>query len=501
MISAGASASAGGLCKGFFGPLDVRKEGVEGDGQLDGPDVAALGWGRLEQSGTGASSDDGSATELEPSGIAAPLGLGTIKSRLVSLFVVFRARRYNTVSIRSLLAVGFVAVALLTQGCSTPPRKDAVPAALTSQAEIPGLPGVRYRLTEVEAMAREGAEAVEREKRFLAAQGHTGPLPPAVFLAVSGGGDAGAFGAGLLNGWTKAGTRPQFKLVTGVSTGALIAPFAFLGPKYDDRLKDFYTNVGPQDIVEERSLWAAITNDALADNRPLWNRVATEVDRALLDEIAAEYAKGRLLLIGTTDLDARQGVIWNMTKIASSKDPRALDLFRAVMVTSAAIPGAFPPTMVDVEVDGKAYQEMHVDGGAVAQVFLYPPSLSVSMPKGKAPVVRKRVAYIIRNSRLDPEWAQVERQALSISGRAITSLIANQGVGDLYRIYSTTQRDKVDFNLAYIPKEFDAPHPHEFDTEYMRKLYDFAYRRSAGGYPWAKLPPGLAAGDLAVTRP
>jgi predicted acylesterase/phospholipase RssA len=392
----------------------------------------------------------------------------------------------------NLLLVGCcVSVALLAQGCSAPSRKEAVPAALTGQAEVPGLPGVRYRLTDIETMAQEGAAALEREKRYLASTGHKGPLPPANYLAVSGGGDAGAFGAGLLNGWTKAGNRPQFKLVTGISTGALIAPFAFLGPKYDDRLKDFYTNIGPADIVEHRSLWAAITNDALADNRPLWNRVAKEVDRALLDEIAAEYDKGRLLLIATGDLDARQAVIWNMTKIASSRDPRALELFRTVMVTSAAIPGAFPPTMIDVEAGGRAYQEMHVDGGAMAQVFLYPPSLSASMPKGSAPAERKRVAYIIRNSRLDPEWAQVERQTLSIMGRAVTSLITMQGVGDLYRIYATTQRDKVDFNLAFIPKTFDAPHPHEFDTEYMRKLYAFAYGLAVNGYPWQKTPPGL----------
>jgi hypothetical protein len=121
-------------------------------------------------------------------------------------------------------------LALLVQGCSGPVRKDAVPESLTSQAQVPGLPGVRYRLTEIEAMAQEGADSVERERRYLASTGHKGPLPPATYLAVSGGGDAGAFGAGLLNGWTAAGNRPQFKLVTGISTGALIAPFAFLGP-------------------------------------------------------------------------------------------------------------------------------------------------------------------------------------------------------------------------------------------------------------------------------
>ncbi len=398
-------------------------------------------------------------------------------------------------STRFFIAFGAV-LALLVQGCSGPVRKPAVPPDLTQTAEIPGLPGVRYRLSEVEAMAQEGLDSVQRERAYLASKGHRGPLPPATYLAVSGGGDAGAFGAGLLNGWTAAGGRPEFKLVTGVSTGALIAPFAFLGPTYDARLKDFYTKTGPRDIVEPRSLVAAFTGDAIADNRPLWNRVAKEVDRALLDEVAAEYQKGRLLLIGTTDLDARQGVIWNMTRIASSKDPRALELFRAIMVTSAAIPGAFPPTMIDVEVGGKAHQEMHVDGGAVAQVFLYPPTIRTADVSRKAPPIeRERRAFIIRNSRLDPDWADVERRTLSISGRAISSLINSQGIGDLYRIYATTQRDKVDFNLAYIPKEFDAPHPEEFDTEYMRQLFAFAYDRAARGYPWAKLPPGLDADE------
>ena len=404
--------------------------------------------------------------------------------------------------IRLVFAVSLFAVALLAQGCSAPVRKQAVPEALVGQAEVPGLPGVRYRVTDIEALTEEGRASVVRERAYLASQGHKGPLPEAVYLAVSGGGDAGAFGAGLLNGWTAAGDRPQFKLVTGISTGALIAPFAFLGPKYDARLKSFYTELGPEDIVAPRSLLAAVTDDALADNRPLWDRVGEEVDRALLDEIAAEYEKGRLLLVATTDLDSRQAIIWNMTKIASSRDPRALDLFRAVMVSSAAIPGAFPPTMIDVEAGGKPYQEMHVDGGAMAQVFLYPPSINVAKAGSKPGLAeRKRRAYIIRNSRLDADWAEVERKTMSISARAISSLINTQGVGDLYRIYTTTQRDGVDFNLAYIPKTFNAPHPHEFDTEYMRKLFAFAYDRAAKGYEWDKTPPGLAAGEGGSPRP
>ncbi|MDZ7621137.1 MAG: hypothetical protein U5O69_01365 [Candidatus Competibacteraceae bacterium] len=139
-------------------------------------------------------------------------------------------------------------------------------------------------------------------------------------------------------------------------------------------------------------------------------------------------------------------------------------------MTSAAIPGAFPPSMIDVEINGQLYQEMHVDGGASAQVFVYPPSLNLKEMERKTGNQRERRVYVIRNSRLDPDWTQVERSTMTIAGRAISSLIHTQGIGDLYRIYLTTQRDGVDFNLAYIPASFNAPHKEEFDTEFMRQL-------------------------------
>ena len=389
--------------------------------------------------------------------------------------------------------IGLV-VLWLAAGCATPTRQPAVPEKLQNQAQIPGLEKIRYRIgnpDDLAEMAREGLESVQREQAFLAASGHQGPLPPAVFLAISGGGDNGAFGAGLLNGWTAAGDRPTFKLVTGVSTGALTAPFVFAGPAYDAALKEVYTTISAKDIAEPRSLLSALTGDAMADNAPLSKLVAKYVDQALLDTIAAEYAKGRLLLVGTTDLDARRGIIWNLSKIAASRDPKALELFRTLLVTSAAIPGAFPPTMIDVEVSGQPYQEMHVDGGATAQVFVYPPSLDIKAMERKTGNQRERRVYVIRNSRLDPEWAQVERSTMTIAGRAISSLIHTQGIGDLFRIYLTTQRDGVDFNLAYIPDSFNAPRKEDFDTEFMRQLYAVGYDMAAKGYPWQKAPPGF----------
>ena len=385
-----------------------------------------------------------------------------------------------------------VAMMLLAQGCAGPVRQAAVPPAMTAQAVIPGLEEVRYRIgIDNEAIERETLASLRRELDYRAASGQRRPLPPVAFLAISGGGDNGAFGTGLLNGWTAAGDRPEFRLVTGISTGALIAPFAFLGSAYDDRLKRLYTNVTPADIVTPRSLLAALTNDALADNAPLWRLLEKEVDQALLDAIAREYEKGRLLLVGTVDLDARQGVLWNLTRIAASPDPQALHLFRAIMIASAAIPGAFPPVLIDVEAQGQAYQEMHVDGGTMSQVFVYPPKLNLKELSRQHGISRERRVYVIRNARLDPEWAEVERRTMSIAGRAISSLIHAQGLGDLYRIYLTTQRDGVDFNLAYVPASFNAPHPEEFDPDFMRALYQTGYEMAVKGFPWEKRPPGF----------
>lgn len=390
----------------------------------------------------------------------------------------------------------FIAVVSVSnQGCvSTPQRLSAVPTEITAKAAIPGMPGVRFVAGgDITEFQKATIAAQAREQAHLASQGVTGGLPRAVFLAVSGGGDNGAFSAGLLNGWTESGTRPEFKLVTGISTGALIAPFAFLGTKYDATLKEVYTTISPKDVLKTRSLLAGVFGDAMADNAPLWTLTRKSVDAEFLKEIAAEYAKGRFLLIGTADLDARRPIIWDMGKIASYGDQKALDLFISIMIASASIPAGFPPVMIDVEADGKHYQEMHVDGGTMSQVFVYPVGLSAAKMKSATGVTRDRSLYVIRNARLDPEWAQVERKTMSIAGRAVGSLIHTQGIGDLFRIYAAAQRDGVDFNLAFIPSTFNAPHKEEFDNAYMRELYDVGHDMALQGFPWLKTPPAFGA--------
>ncbi|CAN7314856.1 patatin-like phospholipase family protein [Phenylobacterium sp. LjRoot219] len=381
---------------------------------------------------------------------------------------------------------------LAVSGCASPSRKKAVPSQLTARAQ-PAVPDVRF-FPERDPLPfmREMLLSYDRER---AALGHNGPLPPAAYLTVSGGGGDGAYGAGLLCGWTEARTRPVFKLVTGISTGALIAPFAFAGAKYDPVLLHTYTEVTDKDIFKKRNFTAALFKDAMANTRPMGHLVEQNITRELLDDIAAEFAKGRLMFIGTTNLDSREPVYWNMGALASSKDPAALELFHKITLASAAIPGAFPPVMIDVTVDGQSYQEMHVDGGATRQVFLYPRRVHLAEFTRQRGDARQRTLYIIRNSRLDPEWASVDRRVLTIANRAVSSLIQTQGMGDLDRIYMTATRDGIDYNLAFIPKEFNTPKKSEFDTAYMKQLFEYGRRQAAGGYPWAKYPPGYSPDD------
>ena len=391
---------------------------------------------------------------------------------------------------------------LLVQGCgSAPTRLDAVPPTLTAQAEIPGMPGVRYVAGgDMTELFKVGVEALRLEQESLAEQGQKGALPPLTYLAISGGGDNGAFTAGLLNAWTAKGDRPEFKLVTGISTGALIAPFAFLGPKYDATLKEVYTTISPKDVIETRSFLSGVFGDAMADNAPLWMLTRKSVNEEFLKEVAAEYAEGRFLLVATADMDARRAIIWDMGKIASYGGQDALDLFVSVMIASASIPAGFPPVMIDVEAGGQHYQEMHVDGGIMAQVFAYPAGISAQQMTTATGVQRDRSLYVIRNARLDPDWAQVERQTMSIAGRAVASLIHSQGIGDLYRIYATAERDGVDFNLGFIPANFNAPHPEEFDNAYMRALYQVGYDMTLKGCPWLKVPPGFRDDSVAASK-
>jgi predicted acylesterase/phospholipase RssA len=373
-------------------------------------------------------------------------------------------------------------------------RRPAVPSELQALAVVPGFSNfIRYFPTDATHEAqfeKDFLESLERERLDLARHGHKGALPPVSYLAISGGGDNGAFGAGLLNGWTATGDRPTFRLVTGVSTGALIAPFAFLGPAYDATIKSIYTGISLSDIAMKRSPLWVVFGDAMSDNTPLKKLVRRTVTREVLDAIASERDKGRVLLIATTNLDARRPVIWNVTEIAAARSALALELVQKILIASSAIPGTFPPVMIDVLAGTESYQEMHVDGATAAQVFVYPTAMHLHQ---LAP--RQRKLYVIRNARLDPEWAEVERRTVPIAFRAIATLVQFQGIGDLYTIYTVTQRDHIEYNLAFIPPTFDYPHKQIFDTKYMQELFAAGERMAIKGTDWWwKHPPVLLSG-------
>lgn len=396
-------------------------------------------------------------------------------------------------------AIGLAAL-VLAIGCAGPERIGPVPHALTEQTKVLGIPNARFWPdTQGPELIREAVAAAARERTAEPSRIRA-ELPAANFLAISGGSDSGAFGAGLLVGWTETGTRPDFKLVTGISTGALIAPFAFLGSQYDPQLRAVYTEISPKDVYETRWLPRALFSDALASTDPLYRLISQYVNRAMLAAVAREYDKGRILLIGTTDLDVQRPVIWNMGAIAKSGTPEALDLFRRILLASASVPGAFPPVMIKVEEGGHVYDEMHVDGGAVAQTFLYPPQIGLLVNVRRGDWARERHAYVIRNARLDPEWASVDRRVFSVVGRAVSTMIHYSGYNDALRIYNTSKRDGVDFNLAYIGADFTAERRENFDQSYMRALFNYGYQQARQGYKWHKAPPILVDSDGRMTR-
>ncbi|MEZ5988764.1 MAG: patatin-like phospholipase family protein [Planctomycetota bacterium] len=379
--------------------------------------------------------------------------------------------------------------ALGTVACGSVPDRNPPPADLAMECVIPGIPEARSWGDEKMPWFDETLDlgAAELRVRFPGVFGR-----PHNYLAISGGGENGAFGAGILCGWTARGDRPEFQMVTGISTGALSAPFAFLGPAYDARLEEIYTTYHTKDLLEERSLLTAVTSDAFADTAPLARMIAKYMTQEVLDAIAVESRKGRALWIATTNLDASRPVIWNIGKIATSGRPERLALFHKVLLASASIPIAFPPVYFEVEARGKRYDELHVDGGATTQVFLYPLGIDWSEVLTKLEVPGKPQVYVIRNAWIQPKWEAVNPGSLAaIAGRTTSSMIRTQGLGDMYRMYLGALRDGLDYHLAYMPRDFDHAMAEPFDPAYMKALFDRGYAMAKAGYPWDREPPGL----------
>jgi predicted patatin/cPLA2 family phospholipase len=388
----------------------------------------------------------------------------------------------------------------LSGGCGQAVFRSPLPAALVEKAEIPGMPHVRFWGDRVDPGLQAEFILVGKEHPVLPdIRSEEGPGMGG--LVLSGGGDCGAYGAGLLCGWTERGTRPRFRIVTGVSTGALIAPMAFLGPKYDQLLRDSYTKVSAKDVLRKRPILDWFKFDSIADSEPLAKMMQRQFPDEILREVAIEHGKGRRLFVQTVNLDAQRPVIWDMGAIASSGHPDAPKLFRRVLVASASIPAVFPPQYIKVQANGKTYDEMHVDGGTASQMLMstLPVNLS-AVRRDLGPVAHTPVLYVIRNALIRPEWQPMTPKLFPIAGRAVSSMIKSQGRTELELMYYEAKEGGIDFYVSYIPDEFKREVNEEFDTGEMNRMFKLGYELARNGNPWLRKPPKLETATP-TTRP
>lgn len=388
-----------------------------------------------------------------------------------------------------------VLLLLLLCACATPAVRNPVPLDQLQRAEVVDMPGVRaWGDAHSDLFQEDLVHSIRTENPELFPRGADGTFEYAG-LALSGGGDHGAFGVGFLKGWSESGTRPVFKVVTGISTGALIAPFALLGTDYDQVVQDAYTTITASDIYEEHSLITSFWGEAMADNHPLQHLVHEVVSDEVIDAVGEAHRNGQRLYIGTTNFDAQRPVIWNMGAVANSVHPEAYEVFRQILIASAAIPILFPPVLIDVEVDGGVYDEMHVDGGTVGQMFFYGASLNwrevLRKASGEQEPVDRSTFYAIVDGEIDPEPKHVERRLMPITERTASTLIKVSAWSSLYRMYLHAQQRGYTFRFIALPKEYEPEVSEPYNQQEMNRMFEIGYELGLAGDAWRTLPPGF----------
>jgi predicted patatin/cPLA2 family phospholipase len=387
--------------------------------------------------------------------------------------------------------VAALALLALLAGCATRP----VPLPKDQLLALPW-GAIDDRTHDIEADARASREAGGSQRPQDYDTDGDG-RPNYALLALSGGGSRGAFGAGLLTGWSKRGTRPSFKVVTGVSTGALMATHVFLGPKYDFELERFYTTTTDKEIFSGPRYLSAVFGVAVMDTGPLKRTLEAKLPDAVIDEVAVEHGKGRRLYIGTTDLDGNRLVVWDMGAIAAGGRPDRYQRYREVLLASASIPVAFPPVYFPVDIAGKRYWQMHVDGGASANIFF-----TGFMLRVQAAIERDRIAgvkpqvdfYAIINGPLDPIPLpdSISPSVFAIaSGTLWTTSWAAQ-ISMLALLHQGAQKWGIGYHIAGIPADYPDPPPvANFEPVSMTKLFRYGEARGMQENPWQSEPPRL----------
>ena len=379
-----------------------------------------------------------------------------------------------------------IATLALLAGCASLPERKPVPESVLTVATVDGYQDVRL-WGDDELSADERAEwhslllaaARKRNKRT------------ANYLVLSGGGGDGAFGAGFLTGWTKTGQRPEFDIVTGISIGALVAPYAFVGSSQDDTLREMFASYRGHDFYSRDNVQQVITGGLSSADSPLRDAVEKRVNEDLLTAVAREYGRGRLLFVGTTHLDAQRTIMWNLGKIAASRRPDRRALFVDVLLAAASIPVVLPAVPIRVVANDKSYDELHVDAGTQSEAFFAPPQISMRDVDKALGRRRTHRLYIIRNDKLAPEYKTVDNEPFDIARRSLSTLLKAHAVADLYRIHAIARRDGISYNLAAIPAKLDAGNGGEFDPTHLRVVFAAGERLARNGYPWRHKPPGL----------
>lgn len=323
------------------------------------------------------------------------------------------------------------------------------------------------------------------------------PFPRKTVLVISGGGVFGAYPAGVLYGWSQAGTRPEFDVVTGVSTGALVAVFGFLGSSTDCELRDAYTTMTDDDIFRRRRFPRSLLSESFADNAPLGRLIAKYATDARIAQVAAEHQKGRRLYVGTTDLDVRRAVYWDMGAIAARGTPADNELFRKILLASSAIPGFFPPVRIPVTVNGVPYVERHIDGGTTGSMFFAPPYVPENQRDGlPAAWLHGSDLYILVAGKMYPDPAPVRARSFSIASSAISTVLYDQTRSDLSKLFLYSVLTGMNYNLSVIPKDLPAPtESTSFNPAEMTRLFDAGAEWARTHQKWRDTPPGYEPGE------
>ncbi len=380
------------------------------------------------------------------------------------------------------LALGLVGLA----ACNSGERPQALPYDRLDGAEVAGYGTIRFW---ADALDRLTGTYLDVQYRQIAASGCRECLASADFVAISGGSSDGAYGAGVLKGWSQRGDRPRFEVVTGVSTGSLAAPFVFLGPSYDWALEEVYTRYGDKDLFTDKGV-VGLLGESLYDTGPLRRLIERYTDDVLLDAIAAEHGRGRRLLVQTTNLDAQRPVVWDLGAIAASGNAQRRKLFVDILVASAAIPAVFPPVRINVTSNGRTYDELHVDGGVASQIFFAPPGLDLNGAARRHFGHERRMRlYVIRNGKLGPEYEPSVQTVPGLASRAIATLVKYQSLANIMAISELAKRLKAGFAFSAVPERFVEKPRSEFDPLYMQALFKVGYEQGRSGKAWRSVPP------------